>query len=268
MNRSRTIVEAIIDILTQNKGNLSAQQIHEKIEEKQLYRFNTQTPVGVVRQQIRRHCEGLAFPSAMPRKYFFQAESGKYGLLKNIETLVPLSTTSKDKIPEEHLQQVHEKHITETKQELLGKIITLQPRVFESLVLDLLLKMGYGINGSIKHSPSGADGGIDGEIHLDRLGFDRVYVQVKRYAYNRTVEVSQIRDFVGAMKNGVRGAFITTSKFSKAAINFAEKEQQQKNLALIDGNHLAQLMIEYGLGVIETKQYSTYKLDSDYLGEI
>lgn len=164
MNRSRTIVEAIIDILTQNKGNLSAQQIHEKIEEKKLYRFNTQTPVGVVRQQIRRHCEGLAFPSAMPRKYFFQAESGKYGLLKNIETSAPLSTTSKDKIPEEHLQQVHvhEKHITETKQELLGKIITLQPRVFESLVLDLLLKMGYGINGSIKHSPSGADGGIDG----------------------------------------------------------------------------------------------------------
>ena len=261
MNRSRTIVEAIIDILTQNKGNLSAQQIHEKIEEQQLYRFNTQTPVGVVRQQIRRHS------SAMPRKYFFQAESGKYGLLKNIETAIPLSTTSKDKIPEEHLQQVHEKHITETKQELLGKIITLQPRVFESLVLDLLLKMGYGINGSIKHSPSGADGGIDGEIHLDRLGFDRVYVQVKRYAYNRTVEVSQIRDFVGAMKNGVRGAFITTSKFSKVAINFAEKEQQQKNLALIDGNHLAQLMIEYGLGVIETKQYSTYKLDSDYFGE-
>ncbi|MCF1489966.1 restriction endonuclease [Pseudomonas sp. AA27] len=264
----RTIVEAITEALTQSAECLSAHEIYEIIESNKFYTFNTKSPVGVVRQQVRRHCEGLSFPSAMPRKYFFQTASGKYGLIKKSNASATPVPVSKDKIPEEYIQQAHEKHISETKQELLDRLITLPPRFFEALVLDLLLKMGYGINGSIKHSLPGADGGIDGEIHLDRLGFDRIYVQVKRYALNRTVEASQIRDFIGAMKNGVKGAFITTSKFSKPAMNFADKEQQQKNLALIDGDKLAQLMIEHGLGIIETKQYSTYKLDPDYFYEL
>jgi restriction system protein len=204
----------------------------------------------------------------MPNKYFSQTENGGYVLLdrRSAPSVNPIKK-GKDKIPEEHIQEFYEKHINETKQELLEKVMALQPRAFEALVLNLLLKMGYGINGSIKQSPPGADGGIDGEIHLDRLGFDRIYIQAKRYTHNRSIEVSQIRDFVGAMKNGTRGAFITTSKFSKPAINFAENEQQQKNLALIDGSSLAQLMIEHGLGVQKTKIYSTYKLDSDYFGE-
>lgn len=78
--KNLTIVDCIKVTLNKNSHPLTAQQILKEIEEKNLYQFNTKSPIGVVRQQIRRHCEGLYFPSAMPNKYFFQTDKDKYGL--------------------------------------------------------------------------------------------------------------------------------------------------------------------------------------------
>lgn len=263
-----TIVESIKKVLNQSTTPLSAHQIYDAIDKSKLYKFNTKDPLGVVRQQVRRHCEGLFFPSAMPNKYFFQAEKGKYGLLEKhlkISQIQPASI-SKEKIPEEHIQEFYKKHIEETKRDLIDKMLKIQPRAFERLVLDLLLKMGYGVNGSVKQSKNGSDGGIDGEILQDQLGFDRIYMQAKRYARNKSVNEAKVRDFVGALKGGTRGVFITTSRFTKAAIDYS-KDQQQKILVLIDGDRLSQLMIDHGLGIQKTYTFSTYRLDSDYLGE-
>lgn len=263
-----TIVESIKKTLSNSRAPLTAQQIHDAIVKESLYQFNTKDSLGVVRQQIRRHCEGLSFPSAMPNKYFFQLEKGKYGLLSkhlNTSPVHPIST-SKEKIPEEHIQEFYKKHIEETKQDLIDKMLKIQPRAFEILVLDLLLKMGYGVNGSVRQSQKGPDGGIDGEILQDQLGFDRIYMQAKRYARDKLVNEAKVRDFVGALKGGTRGVFITTSRFTKAAIDYS-KDQQQKILVLIDGDRLSQLMIDHGLGIQKTYTFSTYRLDSDYLGE-
>ena len=174
-----TIVESIKKTLKKSTTPLSVHQIYAEIERAKLYRFNTKDPLGVVRQQVRRHCEGLFFPSAMPNKYFFQAENGKYGLLgKHLSTSPePSSSTSKEKIPEERIQEFHSKHVEAIKRDLIDRMFTIQPRAFEKLVLDLLFKMGYGVNGSVKQSRKGPDGGIDGEILQDQLGFDRIYVQ-------------------------------------------------------------------------------------------
>lgn len=90
--------------------------------------------------------------------------------------------------------------------------------------------------------------------------------QAKRYARNKAISESKVRDFVGALKGGTRGVFITTSRFTKEAITYA-KDQQQKVLVLIDGEKLSQLMIDYSLGVQKTYTFSTFRLDSDYLGE-
>lgn len=264
-----TIVESIIKTLQKNNSPLTIQEIYLKIAEDSLYKFNTKDPLGVVRQQVRRHCEGLSFPSAMPSKYFFQAEKGKYGLLEKHlnKPLIQTSSINKEKIPEEHIQEFYKKHIEEIKRDLIDKMLTIQPEAFEKLVLDLLLKMGYGINGSVKQSKSGSDGGIDGEILQDQLGFDRIYMQAKRYAREKSVSEAKVRDFVGALKGGTRGVFITTSRFTKSAIDYS-KDQQQKILVLIDGDRLSQLMIDHGLGIQQTHTFSTYRLDSDYLGEI
>lgn len=263
-----TIVESIKKVLNRSPSPLSAYQIHEAIEKSKLYEFNTKDPLGVVRQQVRRHCEGLSFPSAMPSKYFFQAEKGKYGLLEKHLKSAPIqsASTSKEKIPEEHIQEFYKKHIEETKRDLIDKMLQIQPRAFERLVLDLLLKMGYGVNGSVKQSKNGSDGGIDGEILQDQLGFDRIYMQAKRYARDKSVSEAKVRDFVGALKGGTRGVFITTSIFTKAAIDYS-KNQQQKILVLIDGDRLSQLMIDHNLGIQKTYTFSTYRLDSDYLGD-
>ncbi|MDV6731713.1 restriction endonuclease [Pseudomonas aeruginosa] len=222
-----------------------------------------------MRQQIRRHCDGLSFPSAMPSKYFFQAGSGRYGLIgMHVEsTASQAPSSSREKIPEEHIQEFYKKHIEETKRDLIENLLKTQPRAFEKIVLDLLLKMGYGTNGSVRQSKNGPDGGIDGEILQDRLGFDRIYMQAKRYAPQKAISESKVRDFVGALKGGTRGVFITTSRFTKRAVEFSE-EQQQKNLVLIDGDRLAQLMIEHELGVQETHVFSTYRLDSELFGEV
>lgn len=128
-----------------------------------------------------------------------------------------------------------------------------KPHAFESLVVLLLQKMGYG--GEIKQSglvtPYSNDGGIDGIIKEDVLGFGRIHIQAKRYALENSVQRQEIQSFVGALAvaQSNKGVFITTSSFSRGAIQYAVGLNGSTTLILIDGQKLAEYIYEYGVGL-------------------
>ncbi|MDQ1276270.1 MAG: restriction system protein [Euryarchaeota archaeon] len=134
---------------------------------------------------------------------------------------------------------------------------------FESLVVDVLTKMGYGGSRADAGKAVGKshDGGIDGIIKEDRLGLDVIYIQAKRW--EDTVTRPEIQKFAGALigKKAKKGVFITTSNFSKEAIEYANFTG---NIVLIEGKMLAGLMIEYNVGVSKVKSYEVKKMDTDY----
>ena len=133
--------------------------------------------------------------------------------------------------------------------------------------IDLLLEMGYG-----KDKSSGVvtgrshDGGIDGIISEDKLGLDLIYIQAKKYSPTNKVGRKEIQAFIGAMEHVQKGVFITTSKFTREALSFVDK-QQQKSIKLIDGELLADLLVKYKVGVDVAQSFSLYKLDADYFAE-
>lgn len=264
-----TIVDCIKLVLNEARLPLTVAEIYGEIVKKNLYSFNSKAPESIVRQQLRRHCEGLSFPSAMPNKYFVLTSPTKYSLpshLNNNFSSLTNSAVRSDRIPEENIQKFYLLHIDEIKTSILDKMLNVDPEFFEQLVLDLLLKMGYGTNGSIAKTKRGADGGIDGEIFQDKLGLDRIYTQAKRYSLKHQVGEREIRDFVGALQNISKGVFITTSTFTKNAISYSLR-QQQKMIVLIDGQKLSKLMVEFELGVQRTYTYPTFRVDTDYFGE-
>lgn len=112
------------------------------------------------------------------------------------------------------------------------------------------------------------DGGIDGIVAEDKLGFSKIYIQAKCWALDSTVGAPDIHKFMGAlMSNGAsKGLFITTGKFSGPALNLADMPHDKK-IVLVDGSSLAKLMIEYGIGVSPTKSYVLKHIDSDYFAE-
>lgn len=152
--------------------------------------------------------------------------------------------------------------------ELIATIKTCEPEFFERLVVQLLLKMGYG--GSRQEAGRAVgrsgDGGIDGIINEDRLGLDAIYLQAKRW--EGSVGEGPIRDFKGALdaRGAQKGVFITTSSFTPAAIEAARTSRSYK-IVLIDGARLAELMIEHDLGVSVAATYQLKRLDSDFFAE-
>lgn len=153
-------------------------------------------------------------------------------------------------------------------EELLATVRERSSSFFEKLVVRLLLKMGYGgsrqENGQVV-GRSG-DGGIDGVISEDRLGLDSIHVQAKRW--QGTVGEPEIRDFLGALvgRGASKGVIITPSNFSEAARTFAARSLQQR-IVLIDGERLAGLMIEHGLGVSTVATYEIKRIDSDFFSD-
>lgn len=151
--------------------------------------------------------------------------------------------------------------------QLLQIIATCSPAFFERLVIDLLVKMGYGgtrKDGGQAIGKSG-DGGIDGIIKEDRLGLDVVYIQAKRW--EGTVSRPEIQKFVGALEGqkARKGVFITTSDFSQSARDYASLVNTK--IVLIDGQTLAQLMIGYDIGVNLLATYALKRVDADYFAE-
>ena len=141
------------------------------------------------------------------------------------------------------------------------------PAFFEQLVVDLLLKMGYGSAFDAAGLVVGKSGdeGIDGIIREDKLGFSSIYIQAKRWDPSTTVGRPEIQKFVGALAGQVasKGLFITTAQFSKEAINYANKQAAVK-VVLVDGHQLTRLMIEYGVGVSNQSTYTIKRIDTDY----
>lgn len=170
--------------------------------------------------------------------------------------------------PEEILETSYQSLRRNLAQELLERVKKCSPRFFESLVVDLLVAMGYG--GSRKDAGQAVgqsgDGGIDGIIKEDKLGLDAVYIQAKRWD-NTTVGRPELQKFVGSLagRKARKGVFITTSQFSEEARKYVEGLEMK--IVLIDGEELAQLMIDHGIGVTELATYVVKKIDSDYFGE-
>lgn len=147
--------------------------------------------------------------------------------------------------------------------EVLSAALNLTPTGFEELVVRLLDRMGYGRAGSAHRTAASGDGGIDGIISQDPLGLDRIYIQAKRYT-DAPVDRPAIHGFAGALmsRQGDRGVFITTSRFTAGARE--EAERINARIELIDGNRLAELLVQYGVGVQPEQLVTLYRLDEDY----
>lgn len=146
--------------------------------------------------------------------------------------------------------------------EILDKIKICPPAFFEKIVVRLLEKMGYGIGTQTGKS---GDGGIDGMIKQDKLGLDEIYVQAKRW--ENTVPGKEVRDFAGSLagKKSKKGIFITTSNFSRDAIEFVKTVDSK--IILIDGEKLAQFMFDYNVGFEPGDTYQLKKIDEDFFLE-
>jgi restriction system protein len=163
--------------------------------------------------------------------------------------------------PEEEYHRADSKLI----EKLLDKILQLPPAYFENLVIELLLKMGYGssfLDSGIVVGRSG-DEGIDGIIKEDKLGLDTVYIQAKRWSRNNIVGRPEIQKFVGALtgKSAKKGIFITTSSFTQEAKDFTPMNDTR--IVLLDGEAFAQHMIEHGIGIY-TADGDELEVDDDY----
>jgi restriction system protein len=149
--------------------------------------------------------------------------------------------------------------------ELIERICAASPAFFERLVVDLLLKMGYGGSRTEAGRALGktGDGGIDGVIDQDQLGLDRIYIQAKKYDPDNPVSEPDIRNFCGSLgaNKAAKGVFVTTSYFTRPAVEFAERHPYK--VVLIDGDLLARLMI--GVRIVETMHYK--KMDDEYFPE-
>ncbi|WP_027849622.1 restriction endonuclease [Marinospirillum minutulum] len=169
--------------------------------------------------------------------------------------------------PEEALEQAYQQLREEVANELLYRIKNNTPEFFEKLVVHLIVSMGYG--GSVKEAGMAtkktADEGIDGVIKEDRLGLDAIYLQAKRW--EAPVGRPEIQKFVGALhgQRAKKGIFITTSRFSKEAIEYVKNIDPK--VVLLDGTDLVQLMMDYNVGVSSAETYTVKKVDTDFFIE-
>lgn len=183
---------------------------------------------------------------------------------KEKEKVPPEIEATEKQSPEDLMVYGYHKIRQELADELLGQIKSCSPEFFERMVVELIVKMGYG--GSRKDAGKAigktGDEGIDGIIKEDKLGLDIIYIQAKRW--ENAVSRPEIQKFAGALQGhrAKKGIFITTSSFSKEALDFVSKIDSK--IVLIDGEHLAQMMIDHDIGVSKIASYDIKKMDTDY----
>jgi restriction system protein len=182
--------------------------------------------------------------------------------------MAPKETQEDDtQTPEEAIEIAYQAIRNNLASDLIQQIMECSPSFFERMVVDLLVKMGYG--GTRKDAGQAVgqsnDEGIDGIINEDRLGLDVIYIQAKRW--ESSVGRPEIQKFVGALQGqrAKKGIFITTSSFSKQAVDYAS--MIESNVVLIDGEMLAKLMIDNNVGVSSVAAYEIRRVDSDYFNE-
>jgi len=184
----------------------------------------------------------------------------------NQGTSTPISLNEEIISPQETIENAFSSINSNLKGEILEIITNQDPRFFERLTKELLIKMGYGgaLKGEGLVTSYTNDGGIDVIIREDKLSFSNIYIQAKRYALDAKIGRPDVQAFVGAIarKEG-KGLFITTASFTKEAREYAK----HNHIVLVDGDDLADLMIEYNLGVSTTHAYEIKKIDSDFFEE-
>lgn len=269
-----TIIEAIVHTLRENGKALSHKEIFDYIVNNGYYSFGAKDPVSVVRGEIRKHCYGIDFPSASPKKIFIEikspeqvkplyeiwtGQSSKNEIVRKVKDL-------KEKLPEETIHEKFLEHRNNLKEKLLDAINSSDPAFFEQLVVNLLLKMGYGWHESHAGKVVGGAGdeGIDGIINEDKLGLEKIYIQAKRYN-RKKVPPSEIREFIGSMnqKGAHKGVFFSSSCFTEQAINSASKAQGM-NITLVDGESLCEYLVQHGMGVAKVSTYEIFEIDKNF----
>jgi restriction system protein len=207
-------------------------------------------------------------PKAINKKYleqfpaYLKHQEEKKTKVQDSEDLTPEKTGL---TPDEIIIKAHREISDALAQQLLTNIKGCSPAFFEKLVIELLVRMGYGgsRDDAARAVGKSGDGGIDGIIDEDRLGLDSIYIQAKRWD-DVVVGRPEIQKFVGALvgRQANKGIFITTSTFSETAKKFVNGIE--KKVVLIDGGKLAEYMIKYDVGVSLTTSYQIKKIDSDY----
>lgn len=203
-------------------------------------------------------CVDIKFLERFPEFLEFRARPAQSGP----ETVEP----GDSKTPEEALETAYLSIRAGLASELLDRVRSGSPRFFEQLVVELLLKMGYGGVGGVGEAiGKSGDEGIDGTIAEDRLGLEMVYLQAKRW--EGTVGRPEVQKFVGALhgRRARKGVFITTGAFSADAIAYVRNIDPK--VALVDGAQLAQFMIDFNVGVAPDRAYEVKKIDSDYFDD-
>lgn len=205
----------------------------------------------------------IRFLSQFPEFIEFRTPRGK----SQDESSVSVVEDQEPETPEETLEESYQKIRSGLISELLAKITDGTPQFLEKLVVELLIKMGYG--GSRREAGQtigrSGDEGIDGIISEDRLGLDMIYLQAKKW--EGTVGRPEIQKFVGALhgKRAKKGVFLTTGTFSSEASSYAEHIDPK--VVLIDGRQLAELMIDFDVGVTAIATYQIKRVDTDYFSE-
>ncbi len=227
----------------------------------------------VSRGNIRITSQGLAVlkenPPSIKRDYLERFESFRVFKQKNNSNTLASAQqeTDQENSPQDILDASYKQIINTLKDDLLQEIASQSPAFFENLVVDLLLAMGYGgsITNAGKVTGKSGDEGIDGIVREDKLGFDMIYFQAKKWEMDKTIGRPEVQKFVGALagQGASKGLFISTASFSKEAIDYASKQHTTK-VVLVDGNELANLMIEHNIGVSKVSLYEIKKIDSDY----
>ena len=198
----------------------------------------------------------------------FYNQSGDDAVSKELGQAA-IAVAASEATPEEQIDAAYVVLTKALKADLLGRVLEQSPSFFERLIVELLVAMGYGgsHDDAARQLGKSGDGGIDGIIDEDRLGLDRIYVQAKRYGIGSVVGRPEVQGFVGSLVGlgASKGVFVTTSTFSRQALDYVKGLQQR--VILIDGARLTELMVECGVGVRASRVIEVKRLDEDFFSD-
>ena len=226
-----------------------------------------ETPHRGIYQITAEGRKALSSGEKIDMKYLEKSESFKAfrSITANNEEVI--TGEEKNESPMEILDSAYQEINGALGSQIMDEVMKLSPSGFEKLVVRLLLNMGYGngIEGAGTITQKSKDGGIDGIIKEDQLGFSNIYIQAKQWSPDLTVSKPEIQKFVGALQGqqANKGLFITTAKFSSGAVQYADNLLGVK-VVLVDGTMLTKLMIKHNVGVSIEHSYDIKRIDSDF----
>ena len=231
--------------------------------------INQITPEGLVYLPISPAIIKTADLRQFPAYVDFQTRGKSAQGNKPLVVMPDSASLPEQATPEELVAETYNTLRESLAQEVLERVKAMPPAFFERLIVQLMLRLGYGGGAAEAGQALGksGDGGVDGVINEDKLGLDKIYLQAKRWD-NGTVGSKDVQAFVGALsgKGASKGVFITTSVFSKQAKEYIRNMHSVK-VSLMEGIELARLMIDYDLGVSLVQRYDVKRIDSDFFSE-